>query len=103
MNIEPKISNVIEKIRTKARSGEFIILPHAVERRKERDISVVDIVYVLMNGKHEETKDQYKREYRAWNYSIRGQTVDERDLRIAVSFDESHLLIITVIRLGRKR
>lgn len=103
MSIEPKIPNVIHKIRERARSGEFIILAHAIDRRKERDISVADIVHVLTNGGHEESKDQYKPEYRAWNYAVRGKTVDNWDLRIAVSFDENHMLIITVIRLGRKR
>ncbi len=75
MNIGPKIPNFLEKVRRKARSGEFIILPHALERRLERDVSVVDIIHVLANGIHEKEKDQYKSEYRSWNYAIRGTTI----------------------------
>lgn len=103
ISIEPKIPNLISKIKERGRSEEFIIIPHAMDRKKEWNISIIDIVHVLINGEHEESKDQYKPEYRAWNYAVRGKTVDNRDLRIAVSFDEKHMLIITVIRLGRKR
>jgi ribosomal silencing factor RsfS len=103
VDTEPKISNVIDKIRQKARSGEFIILPHAMQRKKERDITVVDIIHVLIHGEHEESKDQYQIKYRTWNYAVRGKTLDNRDLRIAVSFDENQLLIITVFRLGRRK
>ncbi len=55
--------------------------------------------YVLKTGWHEKAKDQYDVQNKAWNYAIRGKTVDTRELRVVVSFDEEGLLIITVIDL----
>ncbi len=39
--------------------------------------------------------------HEAWCYAIRGKTVDKRELRVVVSFDENYLLIITAIGLER--
>lgn len=97
----PKISNVRELIKQKAEAGEMIVLPHAISRQALRLITVADIVYVLVHGWHEKKKDKYVPEYLAWNYAIRGNTVDKRELRIVVSFDENGMLVITVIDLGR--
>ena len=99
----PNIANVLSLIQERARSGEYIILPHAVDRSSQRVVSVADIEFVLINGRHESEKDEYKTAFRSWNYAIRGHTIDQRQLRIAVAFDEDEMLIITVIRLGKKR
>lgn len=57
-------------------------------------------MYVLTkSGWHEKRKDSYSEEFKAWNYAIRGSTIDEREIRVIVSFDDSGLLIITVIDL----
>ena len=37
--------------------------------------------------------------FETWNYSIRGKSVDSENIRIILSFDESDMLIITVINL----
>lgn len=97
----PKISNVRELVRRKAEAGEIIILPHAIARQVLRLITVTDIVHALVHGWHEKKKDKYSPEYGSWNYAIRGSTVDKRELRIVVSFDENGMLVITVIDLGR--
>lgn len=98
-----KISNVLHLIRKHAQSGEFIILPHASMRGVERSISVSDIVFVLTHGEHEADKDEFKEAFQSWNYSVRGLTVDSRALRIAVAFDNTDMLIVSVIPLGRRR
>jgi len=55
---------------------------------------------VLREGFHEKRKDKYEELYKAWSYSIRGKTVDNRRLRIVVSFDsKTGMLIITAIDL----
>lgn len=94
-----KIKNVLTLIRYKAHKGEFIVLPHAITRQIQRNISIPDIIRVLTTGWHESKKDEYKDEYQSWNYAIRGKTIDNRELRIAVSFDENNMLIVTVIHL----
>ncbi len=97
-----KIKNLLTRIKLNASKGNFIILPHAIDRQGERNITVPDIVYALATGWHEPQKDQYAEDFKTWNYAIRGKTIDERELRIITSFDENNMLIITVIDLKRK-
>ena len=47
----------------------------------------------------EKRKDKFDEAYNSWNYSVRGKTVDLRELRVIVSFDDSGMLIITAIDL----
>ena len=74
---------------------------HALQRIKEREVTLLEVRQVLRGGYHEKRKDEFKEEHQAWNYSVRGKTVDKRNLRIAVSFDEDDVLVITVIDLDR--
>jgi hypothetical protein len=71
-------------------------------RKSQRSIGLPEIIYVLRNGYHEKRKDEFKPEYNAWNYAIRGRTIDDRDLRIAIAFDKNKMLIITVIEIIKK-
>ena len=80
--------------------GNYFDTRHASERQSEHFISRLEVAYVLKHGRHEKLKDSFKSEFNAWNYAIRGKTVDKRDLRIVVSFDEAtKMLIITAIEL----
>lgn len=101
--LPPKISGVLSLIQERARSGAFIILPHAVLRREERQVTVAEISFVLMKGDREPSKDEFKSAFGSWNYAMRGLTVDGRNLRIVVAFDENEMLIVTVIPLGKRR
>jgi hypothetical protein len=47
-------------------------------------------------------KDHYQDRYKSWNYAIRGKTIDRRDVRVIVAFDENNMLIITAIELESK-
>lgn len=58
---------------------------------------------VLMNGHHEKRKDKFRDEFSNWAYAIKGKTIDNRKLRVIVSFDSDGMMIITVIDLGDKR
>ena len=101
--IDDKIPNVLRLVRQRAHTGDFVILPHAKVRQVERNISVVDIVFVLKNGDRDPERDEFKEDFQSWNYAIKGRTLDNRTLRIAVAFDENEMLIITVIPLGKRR
>lgn len=73
---------------------------HAQQRKAERVISLPEVLDVLLGGYHEKRKDKYEEQYKAWSYSIRGKTIDDRSLMIVVSFDsETSMLIITAIDL----
>jgi hypothetical protein len=80
-------------------SGKYLDTRHALVRKVQRTITLPELLYVLKNGYHEKKKDEFKEEHSAWNYAIRGLTVDKRKLRICVSFDERGMLIITAIDL----
>ena len=91
----------MEQVREALSSGMYKDVVHAQKRQTERQITRPEYTYVLKNGYHEAKKDEFKEEHDAWNYSIRGHTVDKRDIRVAVSFDEEGLLIITTIEVGK--
>lgn len=102
----PKRTEVLPAIRSALDNGRYRDMLHAQERQAERRVTRPEYLHVLRTGYHEARKDEYKAEYGAWNYSIRGKTVDGRDLRVAISFEQiktgsgETLLIITVIEVG---
>jgi len=97
----PKLPQLMERISKALDSGKYRDVVHAQIRQQERQITRPEYTYVLRNGFHEARKDQFMPEYNAWNYAIRGRTVDRRDLRVVVSFDEDGMLIITTIEVGK--
>ena len=94
-----KIPDILDSIHKAIDSGEYIDVTHAQLRKKERKITRAEYKYVLLNGWHEASKDKFNEEFKAWNYSIRGETLDKRKLRVIISFDSDGMLIITVIEL----
>lgn len=104
MSLRPtKHSDVLALVKACVDAGNFFDTRHATDRQNERAITRLEVIHVLKNGHHEKKKDEFKPEFNAWNYAIRGNTLDKRDLRIAVSFDEStKLLIITAIEILKK-
>lgn len=73
---------------------------HSAARRGERAIDYREVGQVIRSGYHEKSKDEFKPEWNSWNYAIRGKTVDDRKIRIAVAFEGDTLLIlVTTIAL----
>ena len=97
----PKIENLMGVVATYVESGRYLDTRHAVERQAERKLTRPELLYVLKNGHHEKRKDHFDEHYREWSYSVRGKTVDRRDVRVIVSFDPSGMLIITAIVIER--
>lgn len=94
-----KIADVLKKVRECIGNGRYYDTSHAALRKSQRQISLTHVLYVLRHGYHEKRKDQYKLEYCDWTYSIRGSSIDGKDIRIAIAFDEDDMLIITVIEI----
>lgn len=95
-----KIHDLLKRIKDCLDSGNYRFTKHALERKEERFVSLPDILEILRNGHHEKTKDSWNEQFKAWDYAIKGKTVDQETCRIIVSFDSNGLLIITVIRLN---
>lgn len=94
-----KDENVLEKIRERAPHGNYVLTEHARQRMAQRDVTDPEIRHVLTTGYREPKKDEFRMDHQSWNYAMRGKTLDDRELRIAVGFDEDDLLIVTVIDL----
>jgi len=92
-----KHEDPLGKARKCLASGRFYDTRHVVDQRNVRTISLLEVQMIIENGFWEKRKDEYKPEYKAWSYSIRGKTVDKRDLRIIISFEKEILLFITAI------
>ena len=98
-----KLSSTELLKRTKAavEKGDYLDTSHASQRKGQRKILRMEVEYVLKHGWHEKKKDSFEDAYQAWNYAIRGKTIDKRNLRIAVSFEEK-MLVITAIDLDQE-
>jgi hypothetical protein len=94
-----KQPNLLAQVHVCILEGCFKDTSHAIVRKRERKISLPDILYVLKTGFHEKQKDSYQDKFKAWNYAIRGKTIDDREIRVIVSFDLNGMLIITAILL----
>ena len=103
-NTRPKkLENLLEIVRDCLRKGKYRNTMHGSQRQKERNIILPEIIYVLNTGRHEKGKDRFDEVFQAWNYAIRGWTLDEQDLRVIVSFEEENdLLIITAFYFEKK-
>jgi hypothetical protein len=99
----PKVPDLLALVKTHLDDGTYLDTRHATERKQQRQITLPEILTVLRHGYHEKRKDEFKELYRAWTYAIRGKTVDGRQLRVCVSFDESGMLLITAIDLDEDK
>lgn len=96
-----KIENVIRKATELVVKGKYIATFHAECRQFERDITLLDALYVIKTGYRENKHDEFKEEWNTWNYAIEGETLQDERIRVIVSFDDENLLIITVINIIR--
>ena len=101
MSRTSKKNNVMKSVGECLESGQYRYVGHANLRLQERVVTRLEVKQVLKMGFHERRKDEFKEEHGSWNYSIRGRTVDKRSLRVVVTFDESNMLIVTVIDLDK--
>ncbi len=98
-----KIENVLELARECIESGKYLPTFHAECRQLERDITLLDALYVIKHGYRELKHDQFKDEWMAWNYAISGNTLQDEKIRVIISFDDKKkLLIITVINITKR-
>ena len=93
-----KLQNILEKIKLCIANGKYILTIHALERQLERIITLPETLHVLKTGYEEKRKTSFDHEQNTWKYAIRGKTIrNEFDVRVIVAFEESELLIITVM------
>jgi hypothetical protein len=97
-----KTLDLLTVIRRCIRDGKYLSCLHLEEREIKREITRKEVLYVLEHGYHEKIKDSFDEGYQVWHYAIRGKTLDERDLRVFVSFDAmTQLVIITTYEVEK--
>lgn len=93
---------LFEAIKHSLENGEYYFSDHGDVRSKTRkNVNDLEVVKILEGDDkwHEAGKDKYVKGHKDWNYHIRGRNSDEDQIRIAISFDESGMVVITVINL----
>lgn len=102
MKIQKKSTReLFEAIERALNEKTYYFTAHALNRSQERSVSEFQVILILRSKTkyHESKKDSFNNAFKAWNYSIRGETVDYERIRIIVSFDSNEMLIVTVINL----
>ena len=83
--------------------ARFTQSKHAIQRQSERKIGILDVLHVLKTGKEEKNKTKFDSDFQVWKYAIRGYTVENHDIRIIIAFDETGMLIITVMHVIKEK
>jgi len=84
-------------------------MPHSKLRMRERDVSQLEVIYLLSGKKgygrkRNKKKDVYEHssitdDAQDWKYCIEGCDIDGEALRIIITFTDDLMPIITVIRI----
>ena len=93
---------LFEAIKEAIEGKNYSFTYHALERSQQRrNVSDFQVIRLLKSKSkyHEKKKDSFSDEFSSWNYAIRGKSIDSEDIRVILSFDESEMLVITVINL----
>lgn len=93
---------LLAAIRSAVESGAVQYADHALQRLQERSVTMLEVEQILRLGHREPKKDEWKPEYDAWSYAMRGKTDENRSLRVAVAIEEPGVLVVTVIDLDKK-
>ncbi len=91
----------------------YIFVKHAKERQQQRNISDLDVLNILKNKpgsdrKRNKSKDSYESSHvhekqQDWKYCIEGKDIDEKRVRIILTFTDDQMPIITVINLSERK
>lgn len=101
---DQKLFELIEK---SIKNEDYIFLPHAKARLKERSISDLVVLDILegkkgSKRKRNKAKDSFKAGEEDWNYCIEGVNSDDAKIRIILTFSEKLMPIITVMWVGKE-
>ena len=91
-------------IELKVAKNKYIFLPHARQRMLERNITAIDILYLLQGYSkriRNKKKDIYEHGKEDWKYCIEGMPRDIK-IRVIITFTSDMMPIITAINLEDK-
>ena len=96
------IDDLLGEVRRHIESRSFRFSRHAMLQGKDRDLSLPDVIHVLLNGRHEKEKPLFSTARQQWNYAIKGNTLGGVEARIIIGFEDD-MVVITIIRLTKKK
>lgn len=91
------IGNLREKIRHHIKTETYKVTEHAIKRQHLRAVELPDVLEVLLQGVHEKEKTLFSTKLQTWNYAIRGKTVDGREMRVIIAFEEDMIISKQVV------
>jgi hypothetical protein len=91
-----------ELLTSKIFTGEYVFKKHSRQRQNDRNISDIEVLDVLEGKKgrkrhRNKEKDKYETGRSDWNYCIEGVNIDNKAIRIIISFEDGLMPIITVM------
>ena len=96
-------------IEEKIAQKKYIFLSHANKRIRDRNISELDVIYLLSGRKGYGRKRNKRKDIfepisinensQDWKYCIEGNDIDGYSLRVIITFTDDLMPIITVIRI----
>jgi len=76
--------------------GEIVLSRHCRNRMNERNLSMHDLLAVLLNGVVEGSSE-YSKEHEQYRYKVTGQTIDSgKATAVTVILNHRSILIVTV-------
>ncbi|APC96152.1 MULTISPECIES: DUF4258 domain-containing protein [Francisella] len=88
-------------IEQKIADKKYIFLPHVRQRMLERNITAIDVLYLLQGYSkriRNKKKDSYEHDREDWKYCIEGKPRDT-NIRVIITFTLDMMPIITAINL----
>lgn len=84
-----------EVIREVARFGNILLTDHCRKKMQERNVSIQDILYVLMWGDVQEIKRDT--EHSNWKCEIQGKDLDDDILTVQAAVSENERTIVITV------
>ena len=78
-----KVELMIE-VRRHIQIGNYRLSDHVVERLGQRALELSNLIFVLLNGVHEENMTLFDTKRHTWKYAVRGKTLEGVELRSAL-------------------
>jgi hypothetical protein len=78
-----KTDELLGKTKSSLEAKSYYFTSHALQRSKQRrNISELEVIKILKSESkyHEAKKDSFSKDHKAWNYSIRGKSIDSEDI-----------------------
>jgi len=93
------VKDILRVVRIHVTNDRYTLTTHAIERQGKRQITLNEIKYVLLHGRHNKSRNRFCPSHNAWSYTIEGKNLDEEQMRMVVALDKEGMVIVTAMYL----